>query len=523
MLAVTLVSIASGSLCIALFIGIYVLFRCQSPKRNFFLLLQTAIIVLLYGFILECFGADAGEVYTSFKMMRLGVVFVMLFTLFFTADFCEIKLHPGFIKAPLVLLTFILSLMVCAAKPDGFAHFNFGFNTELNPYPLFKPGPVYFVLGGFSGACIIAALIMTALTMKKRQGKYRNQLVIVFVFLLIPLIAEFTYLLLNIVSPNHPFMYFTPLVAVLMNLVFFLGVVRYDIFDIIPMATITAMDYIKEGFILVDPENNYLSSNEAAAEIFPAILKLSRGDPVYSLEDWPQELALIATGWADFSILRESTRYFRTSVSPIMSGGIVRARIILMREITDTVLLMNELKDAAYTDYLTGLYNRKHFCEIALMMAERSRRLGKSMYTAMIDIDLFKNVNDLYGHAAGDQALKIVSGIIRSTIRSYDLVGRYGGEEFVILLTDANLSGARQLLERVRKNIAQAVIKSYMHEIKITCSIGFALFTEFDTLDEAIHKADNALYQAKTAGRNRVKMYIPDLEPAASLPGSTAG
>jgi diguanylate cyclase (GGDEF)-like protein len=512
-------------LCIALFIGIYVLFRCQSPKRHFFLLFQIAIIVLLYGFILECFsaGAGGGGIYASFKMMRLGAAFMVLFVLFFTADFCDIKLHPGFIKAPLALFACFLLLAAWKAQPDSFAYSGFGVNPELNAYPPFKPGLEYFVVGGFSGVCIIAALVMAVLTMKKRQGKYRAQLVIVCVFLLIPLIAESIYLALSIVSPNHLFMYFTPLVTAFMNLVLFLGVMRYDIFDIIPMATITAMDYIKEGFILVDAENNYLSSNEAAAEIFPGILTLSRGDPIHSLKDWPQELALIATGWADFSISKESPRYFRTSVSPIMSGGVVRARIILMREITDTLLLMNELKDAAYTDYLTGLYNRKHFYEIAGMMSERSRRLGKSLYTAMIDIDLFKNVNDEYGHAAGDQALKIVAGIIRSTIRSYDLVGRYGGEEFVILLTDVDLSGARQLLERIRKNIAKAVIKSYMDEIKITCSIGFALFTEFDSLDEAIHKADNAMYQAKNAGRNQVKMYAPDLEPAASLPGSTAG
>jgi len=294
----------------------------------------------------------------------------------------------------------------------------------------------------------------------------------------------------------------------LMSFLLYLGVVRFNIFEIISTATVSAMEHIREGFVLVDEDDNYLSSNHAADMMLPGIMKLSKGESILLAEDWPVELKNVKGNTVDFSISNEGTKYFRASISNIdTKNKSLMAKIYTFRERTDSVNLMRELEKAAYIDSLTSLYNRKHFTELANVDIERALRLNQSIYTAMLDLDFFKKVNDTYGHAAGDAILKATAGVIRQTVRSYDLLGRYGGEEFVFLITDLGMEEAFRLMERIRENIELNVTCYEGNEINVTCSIGLAKFLESDNLETAIKKADEALYDAKHSGRNNVKTY----------------
>jgi len=285
--------------------------------------------------------------------------------------------------------------------------------------------------------------------------------------------------------------------------------VRFNIFDIISIATISAMEHIKEGFVLVDENNNYLSSNPAAAEMFPDIMALRKGESIFAVKNWPGELGNMESHSAEFSMKEaraEGVKYFRASLSPVYSENrAVMAKIIIFSDITDSVILMKELEIAACCDGLTGLYNRRHFSELANASIKRAFRLKQPIYAGMLDIDFFKSINDTHGHAAGDMILKTVALIIRQTIRSYDLVGRYGGEEFVFLITDLEAPDAFNIVERIRENIENHVTVYEGIKIKITCSIGLACFLEDDTLETSLRKADTALYAAKNLGRNQVR------------------
>jgi diguanylate cyclase (GGDEF)-like protein len=188
-------------------------------------------------------------------------------------------------------------------------------------------------------------------------------------------------------------------------------------------------------------------------------------------------------------------------------------KIILFADITDNVNLLKKLENAAYVDALTGLYNRKHFCELAHISIERAQRLNQSIYTAMLDLDFFKNVNDTYGHAAGDMVLKTTADVIRQAIRSYDLLCRYGGEEFVVLITDSGETEALNQMERIRENMENTSTSYEGLEITVACSIGLAKFVESDTLEISVRKADEALYEAKNSGRNQVRLYNPAASP----------
>ena len=503
-----LILIVCIALVLSLIIGNFALFRTQTYKKNNFLLMQAMVIVYLVGYLMELTSTNAEEAYASVKVLYIGSSFVATFAFFFMADYCNVKIHPFFVKVPMLILSLASVLIMWTTKFHHLVYKDYYYINDLTHHLEFVPGAFYSVLHAYPVLCMILAMSVLIYEMKKWKKRYRKQLLILLICLTIPFIAEGVYYTIIVTGVNIRHFYFTPHSMAIMSFCLYLGVIRFNIFEVISIASETAMDHIREGFILVDNEDNYLSCNPAAAKMLPGIAKLLKGESIFSASGWPEELKDAKTNSVEFSIIAECTRYYRASVSPVLSGKeTLLARILLFSDITDNVNLLKELESAAYIDALTGLYNRKHFTELATVDIERAVRLNQSIYTVMLDLDFFKNVNDTYGHAAGDMVLKVTAGIIRQTIRSYDLLGRYGGEEFVLVITALDAPEAYKLMERIRENMEHSVICYEGEEIRITCSIGLAKFLETDTLETAIKKADDALYAAKHSGRNQVKTY----------------
>jgi len=165
-----------------------------------------------------------------------------------------------------------------------------------------------------------------------------------------------------------------------------------------------------------------------------------------------------------------------------------------------------QLKEQANRDYLTGLYNRRYFNEIAQDLIYISKREKKPFSVVMLDIDRFKNVNDTYGHSVGDDVIKTLSNTIIETVRESDVVSRYGGEEFTLLLPFTDKEGAFNIAERIRMNVENKKIITYDGKIiQFTVSLGVDCVQISDTtIEQALNRADSALYIAKESGRNRV-------------------
>ncbi len=169
------------------------------------------------------------------------------------------------------------------------------------------------------------------------------------------------------------------------------------------------------------------------------------------------------------------------------------------------VLLYETVEALAITDGLTGLYTRRYFFERFDEELERSRRHGFKFSFLMIDIDDFKKCNDTYGHLVGDVVLKETAHIAKGSTREIDLVGRYGGEEFSIILPETDRTGALLVAERIRRKIEENVFKAYDEKLKITASIGLAVYPEdAQEIQNLTEKADRALYKAKDSGKNIV-------------------
>lgn len=165
-----------------------------------------------------------------------------------------------------------------------------------------------------------------------------------------------------------------------------------------------------------------------------------------------------------------------------------------------------ELRRLATTDLLTGLSNRAHFMDSAEIELRRADRFNRDLSVLMLDIDFFKRINDLHGHAAGDEALRVFSRILVKETRAVDLLGRIGGEEFTVALPETGREEASLIAERLRKAVEKAsFVFHHSAPISFTVSIGVALLQAGDRLDSLLARADKALYLAKHSGRNRVE------------------
>ncbi|MBC7076044.1 MAG: GGDEF domain-containing protein [Syntrophomonadaceae bacterium] len=166
--------------------------------------------------------------------------------------------------------------------------------------------------------------------------------------------------------------------------------------------------------------------------------------------------------------------------------------------------LLQRVEQLAMNDYLTGVYNRRSAVELIQKELARSQREGKSFSILMADIDDFKQVNDRYGHECGDYVLKRVAGLIREASRQYDVVARWGGEEFLLMLPRTQLEEAKIVAERIRALVARQVFSYQGFSFSVTLTIGVAGFLPGDDVDGLIRRADKFMYLGKKREKNQV-------------------
>ncbi len=204
--------------------------------------------------------------------------------------------------------------------------------------------------------------------------------------------------------------------------------------------------------------------------------------------------------------------YQNVTMFPLTSlTGAVEQICIVVYDVTDEAISKQrfeaanqQLQQISRVDGLTGLYNRRYWEEQASIEFKRAARTGIPSTMMILDIDKFKFINDNYGHPAGDQTIRTLARIIAKAIRETDIAGRYGGEEFTIILPDTDVKSAKIVAERIRRLAENIPIEYEEHNFSFTVSLGLAQFhPSFGTHMSWIEKADKGLYEAKESGRNR--------------------
>ena len=275
-------------------------------------------------------------------------------------------------------------------------------------------------------------------------------------------------------------------------------------------------DHAYEGILMLDQHSKVLQANHSAELMFCYEKGTMEGLYIHQLiNDFSLEYSLLNNQIA----ARETPTMMER-----MTGMDQRGRTLDLEmginmaeagnEIFYSVSLINihhhlaqqeELARLAHTDPLTGLMNRRHFRLLADQEFSRAARTHEQLFMMMLDIDHFKQVNDTHGHDVGDQALIAIAGVLKNGIRDMDILARWGGEEFLVLLPETNMEGAARIAERIRQQVSQ--IKLPKIPEGLTISIGLCEAVPGMELKTVTNLADRALYQAKANGRNRTVCY----------------
>ncbi len=192
-----------------------------------------------------------------------------------------------------------------------------------------------------------------------------------------------------------------------------------------------------------------------------------------------------------------------TIVPILKADGEIMEFIFIGHDVTELIKGTERLKQLSSIDILTRIYNRMAFDDFLDSELQRALRYNTGMSLIMFDIDHFKSVNDTYGHLVGDEVLKALVKVVQLRIRKIDILARWGGEEFMILVPETSLEAAQELAERLRKDIA---VQIFPTAEKISVSMGVTTYRDGDSADSIITRVDNALYAAKENGRNRVEI-----------------
>ncbi len=198
-------------------------------------------------------------------------------------------------------------------------------------------------------------------------------------------------------------------------------------------------------------------------------------------------------------VISRNSKFVEAEIEKIES--LISALIYPLRN----ALLYKQAVEKAYSDPLTGLNNRAAFDKSIVQEVDLAARHGHTFSLMLLDLDRFKEINDNYGHIVGDAVLKTFADCIMESMRSSDIVFRYGGEEFVILLRNTKVEGAKLLAERMRKKVEEMKFEYNNIKLNISVSIGLAEFQEGDDRLTLVERADSLLYKAKENGRNRVE------------------
>lgn len=319
---------------------------------------------------------------------------------------------------------------------------------------------------------------------------------------------------------------YSPLAYAFSGILFAISIYRYQLLELPMLARSILIDNMSDGMLTLDSAMRVADLNPAARRIFTDAAQPAPriGAPFPLLNEYirqfdaqPQgdllenEIVFTQAGEKVYYDLQIRRLHDQTLTEVI-------GYLISLHAVTEHKKLLEVARKLAMEDALTGVFNRRHFIELAHEELEHSSAGSGFFSILMIDIDYFKNVNDTLGHIGGDQVLHAFAQRLRALLRSTDVIGRIGGDEFIIMLPDTRLENARLLAERLCAQVAEKPIETDDYgPFTITISIGVSECSRATskTLEPAMALADKGLYQAKDLGRNRVRIFDMALQSQA--------
>ncbi len=328
---------------------------------------------------------------------------------------------------------------------------------ESGAFPTFAYQRSFFtyLLITYVSICLAATTIFYTFMLFHASSAFRKQAAIYWLSSIIPWVAGIIY---NFgFSPKN--LDITPLAFSISGILLGIGFLQFHLLDILPLARDVIFEGMNDGVLVFDLKGIIVDLNPRLMKMLPEIKKNYFGRPVDEvMADYPDLVDQIRSRLKTPVELRvvdgEAVYYYRSSLSPLPDGrGEVVGNIVMLHDFSSEKTLMQELEILAQHDSLTGVYNRRHFMKLASSELYRQERYGGALSLIMLDLDNFKRINDTYGHAAGDAALEMVVRIMKPLLRKSDIIGRFGGEEFFILLPQTEPETCMAVIERLRSAV----------------------------------------------------------------------
>lgn len=439
-------------------------------------------------------------------MTYVGVLASPVAMFVFTLQFVS---WGRWLRPPLLMgLVGISGLMLIALFTDPWHHLFTGPDRSPDAGMILDGGPLFWANAIYSYLLVLLSMLLIALRVRRSSGLFRRQLVLILAAIGLPLLNSVIFILGYSPLPNADN---TPFVFSVTALILAYAILRFQLLDVTPIARHMLVEIMSDGLLVLDSRNRVVDMNPVAQrELEIASLGRVIGRPVTeALADWPRLLGRfhgLTQERTEFVTGDNPPRYLDVRISPLMDERSQEVgRLVIWRDVSALRLAQIELEKLAITDELTGLYNRRYLLRMAEQERYRAIRADRPLSLLIIDIDHFKQINDRYGHPVGDEALRQFAQICQQNIRQIDLLGRFGGEEFILLLPETNREQAQQAAERLRRLVEEASVETEDFSFGLTISLGITSLTdEEESIDTLLLRADQALYAAKQHGRNQV-------------------
>lgn len=505
------------SAAITIWIGTLAFRRRSVPGSSLFAGIALSEVIWSLGFIFQLLAGTLSAKLFWNNVQFLGAVAAPLAYIGFAFEYSPPS-RSSTIRFSWKYLLPVAAALLLFIWTDGWHHLFRGVTVMVpgNPfdYLVYENGPAFNAYTIYAYSLLILTTIILVTRYLGAMYLYRLQIGIVLVGILVPWVTSIITVTGLIPLKLHDV---TPISFGFSNLIIAWAFYRYHLFDTAPVARDYLFENMRDGVLVLEERLRIIDINPAAQRLFNLSRVQALGLSVLDLVPFKQ-------AWFPKS---ESSPVIRREVhlEGSSTGGVFDLQISTMRHPSSKTLAylvvlhdVNERKQIeerlnllSITDPLTGIFNRRHVIHRLEKELASALEKGGTLAIILMDLDFLKEINDQHGHFTGDQALIKVAHVCRDNLRDEDVIGRYGGDEFLVVLPGLEASSAIQIANRLQQLVAATQVESRGASMAVSASLGLACLDVEQglTLDELLERADTALYQAKLQGRNRAVMYQP--------------
>ena len=515
--------------------------RHRAPGRDAMIWMLGGLAIWAFAYAMITLSSSMETKLFWLKIENIGILTVPAFWFIFTLQYTRLDRWLNRYTGTLFFIIPFISLLLLFV-PDWFQFFY----TSVVPV-LGTGGPLVITRGPFYYAPLFQAYAFNLVGMGlliwrfiQYRSIYRRQVLILIGAVLIPLLVNIFYQLAPILIPSFTFSVdLTPISFTITAFLLSMAVLGLRLFDLVPIARHKVLEHIPEMVFVVDAQDRVLDANSVAQKVLVKPMDEIVGrDPLDVFRAWPQLLNRFLTSnetREEIQIPGDPPHTLELVVSALYNQfNQLEGRIIVAHDITEHKWLENDLKYAndvltrqleeieklraeleeqAIHDPLTNVYNRRYMAEFLDKEIARAERENTPVSVVILDMDYFKQFNDTYGHKCGDIVLQFFANFLIDHTRRGDVVCRYGGEEFVILMPNAPFEIGYERAETWRQDFSETAIEYDGMKLSATFSAGVSCFPQHgSTGDSLLQAADKALYYSKNHGRNRVTRYEKEIQ-----------